>query len=196
MAWEKVAEYTNPAWYNFSGEYTKAVVTFQTGPEQLTWVLTNPIGQWLGDQIQGEAQDRGQTILFYSLQKNTDPTWTTDWQVDLWGYGSPLLVVAIVAGALVALGIAYSTFKIVSQVQETKRAEIQQMTEQARIEATNTLLDKGYSLEDINNWLAGITKPPPEAEKTIKDLLPAVGISTGVIIVIALLALFFLGRRS
>jgi hypothetical protein len=198
MAWEKVAEYTNPAWYSFSGEYTKAVVTFKTGPEQLTWVLTNPIGEWLGDRIQNEAQARGQTILFYSLQKNTDPTWTTDWQIDLWGYGSPLLVALIVLGALAAVGIAYYSYKIVSQVQETKRAEIQKETEAARI----AFIEKYEPIygDAVIDWLNGITKPPPEVATPtllddLKKALPGIGIGAGTVIIIALALFFFIGRR-
>ena len=201
MAWEKVAEYTNPAWYDFSGEYTKAVITFKTGPEQLTWVLTNPIGGWLGDQIQREAQARGQTILFYSLHKNTDPTWTTDWQVDLWGYGSPLAAVAIVAGALAALGIAYMTMTIVNQMQATKRAQVQRETEAARI----AFVDKYEPIygSNVYDWLNGITKPPPEVATTspsilddLKKALPSIGVGTGVIIIGALVVLYLLRGRS
>jgi len=201
VAWEKVAEYTNPAWHGFSGEYTKAVVTFKTGPEQMTWALTNPIGEWLGEQIQAEAQARGQTILFYSLHKNTDPTWTTDWQIDLWGYGSLLLVAAIIAGALAALGIAYFSYKIVSQVQATKRAEIQQETEAARI-AFIAKYEPIYG-NAVFDWLEGITRVPasvaednPSILDDIKGAFPIAGISTGVIILIAVLALFLLGRRT
>jgi len=198
MAWEKVTEYTNPAWYGFSGEYTKAVVTFKTGPEQLTWVLTDPLGQWLGDQVQREARDRGQTILFYSLSKNTDPTWTTEWQIDMWGYGSPLLIVAIVVGALAALGIAYLTFKIVSSVQVTKRAEIQQETEQARV-AFVEKYEPEYGSQ-VFDWLDGITKPPPEVTDPslldhLKKALPGIGIGAGALIVIGLALFLFMGRR-
>ena len=201
MAWEKVAEYTNPAWNDFSGEYTKAVITFKTGPEQLTWVLTNPIGEWLGDQIQREAQARSQTILFYSLHKNTDPTWTTDWQVNLWGYGSPLAVAAIVAGALVALGVFYMTLTIVSQVQATKRAQIQQETEEARI----VFVDKYEPIygSNVYDWLNSITKPPPEVATTslsilddLKKALPSIGVGTAVVIIGALVVLYLLRGRS
>ena len=200
MAWEKVTEYTNPAWYSFSGEYTKAVVTFKTGPEQLTWVLTNPLGEWLGEQIQREARARGQTILFYSMHKNTDPTWTTDWQVDLWGYGSPLMVAVIIAAALVALGLGYITCKIVSQVQETKRAKIQQETEAARIAFVKEYEPKYGSA--VIGWLDGITKPPPDVTITdpslldnLKKALPGIGIGAGTIIVIGLALFLLMWRR-
>jgi len=200
MAWEKVYEHTNPAWYSFSGEYTKAVITFKTGPEQLTWALTDTIGEWLGNQIQREAQARGQTILFYALHKNTDPTWTTDWQVDLWGYGSPLMVAAIVAGALAALGIAYFSYKIVSQVQATKRAEIQQETEAARI-AFFEKYEPVYG-SVVADWFTDITKVPPSVVEDnpsilgdIKKALPGIGIGTGTVIVILLALFLLMGRR-
>ena len=198
MAWEKVYEHTNPAWYSFSGEYTKAVIAFKTGPEQLTWALTDTIGEWLGNQIQREAQARGQTILFYALHKNTDPTWTTDWQIDLWGYGSPLMVVAIIAGALLAIGLGYITYKIVSQIQATKRAEIQQETEQARI----AFIEKYESIygASVFDWLKDITKVPPsvaeENPSIIDDLKKAIpGIGVGMIIVIGLALFLLMGRR-
>ena len=200
MAWEKVAEWTNPAWYAFSGEYTKAVITFQTSPEQLTWVLTNPIGEWLGEQIQNAAWARGQTILFYSLHKNTDPTWTTDWQIDLWGYGSPLAVAAVIAGALVSIGLGYITFKIISQQQVIKLAEVTERTEAARIEFIEKYEPKYGPV--VIDWLDGITKPPPEVTKAnpsilddLKKVLPGIGIGAGTIIVIGLALFLLMGRR-
>ena len=199
MAWEKVAEYTNPAWYPYSGEYTKAIATFQTAPEQLTWLLTDPIGEWIGERIRNEAKARGQTILFYSLSRNTERTWVTDWRIDLWGYGSPLLAPAIIAVALAALGIAYFSFKIVSSIQVTKRVEIQKETEAARIAFIDKYEPK-YGVQ-VYDWLEGITKPPPEVVEDnlslledLKKALPGLGISAGVLIVGAIVLLLLLRR--
>uniref|UniRef100_A0A6M3IRX3 Uncharacterized protein n=1 Tax=viral metagenome TaxID=1070528 RepID=A0A6M3IRX3_9ZZZZ len=193
--WEKVVEYTNPAWYSYNSEYTKAVVTFQTGPEQLTWLLTDPIGEYIGNQIKNQAQSKGQTILFYYLQKNTEPTLTTYWQIDIWGHGSPLAAILIVGGALAALGIAYFSMRLVSSVQATKQAEIQQETEQVRIDFVEKY-EPVLGTQATQDLLNGVTSPTiqqtaenPTLLDDLKDVIkPAV--TVGSIVIIGALLLY------
>jgi len=196
MAWEKVAERTYPEWNTYAGVYDKVVATFQTGPEQLTWVLTNPIGEWIADGIEREALAKGASPLFFSLHKDTSPTWTTQWQVDLWLHGSPMapaIIAIIIVGALAALGIAYFSFKLVSQIQATKRAEIQKETEATRI----AFVDKYEPIigtQATQDLLAGITTPTaqqvadnPSLWDDLRKAIPSpVGI--GALLLIGLLA--------
>ena len=202
--WETVEEKTYDAWHSFEGDYTKAVATFETGPEQLTWFMTDPMGKWLADQIVGKSLEQGATPLYFRLLKDTKTsTWVTYWQVDFWAsQNSPLAAGAaawIITGALVALGIAYFSFRIVSEFQATKRAIIQKETEQARIDFINKYEPIYGSV--VFDWLADVTKVPesvkvanPNLWDSLKKAVVPAGIGAGVIMV-ALIAFLLLMRR-
>lgn len=203
MAWEVVTEKTYDEWYTFSGDYTQVVATFKTAPEQLTWMLTNPIGEWLGDHIRNHALASGVTPLYYRLMKNVDPTWTTDWQIDLWAsQDSPLhigMAAWIIIGALTAVGIAYFSLQWVSETQATKRAEIAYKSEQAKIAFVEEY-EPEYGAA-VFDWLKDISTVPESVKQSnptlwddIGKLLPT-GIGTGVLLIAGAVVLLLLLRR-
>ena len=110
----------------------------------------------------------------------------------------PIAIALVVFGVLIVVGLAtFATVTIYANV--TEQQKIAAEHEIAKIEATERLLDRGYSIGDVTDWLEGIRTPPPEAADIVdqfKSALPAIGIGTAGIIIVVLLALFLLGRRS
>jgi len=111
----------------------------------------------------------------------------------LWVVALPILI-AILAG-LSAFGI-YAWKEIRVSYYETLTAQAE--AEKAKVEVTTQALKDGYSLAEITKWLEGIKSPPPEYKSILdqaKSALPAIGISTGVLVLIGLALFFFVGRR-
>jgi len=111
----------------------------------------------------------------------------------------PIAIALIVFGVLGVVGLAaFATVSIYANI--TEQQKIATEREAAKIEATYEILRLRPELTfgEVTSWLEGITTPPPEHKGIIdqfKATLPAVGIGTGVIILIVLAAIFLLGRR-
>lgn len=107
----------------------------------------------------------------------------------------PLLVVVL--GALAIIGInAWQHVTVEADI--TQQAKVQQATEQARIDASNALVAKGYSLSDISKWLSGITTPTAQQQaadpslmdtikKALSNPLTDIGIGAGILIIILII---------
>ena len=107
--------------------------------------------------------------------------------------GVPLLY--IIPGLIIIL--AFITGWTVVRVSYYEMLTAQVEAEEAKAEVTTQALKEGYSLDEINTWLEGLKAPPPEYKSIVdqvKSALPAIGISTGVLLLIVA-AVFFLGRR-
>ncbi len=198
--WEVVSETTYPEWYDFDGDYTQLVAKFQTGPEQLTWFLTDPIGEMIANSIRSKAMESGATPLYYRLMKNTEDTWTTEWQIDLWAsQNSPLHIgigAWIIIGAITALGIAYLTMKIISEIQATKRTKIAKESEQIKSDFV-AKYEPIYGAK-VFDWVKNIATVPADvaADKSLMDELKDVAkpaITIGAIVAIG--ALIFFGMQ-
>ncbi|MBA7522487.1 hypothetical protein ES705_14606 [subsurface metagenome] len=191
MSWQVVKRIKYPAFYTYKGEYGGTIVEFVTGPEQIPFM--DKLGEWLADRVPREAEKKGVTPMYLNVIKDTDPTWTTKWQVQFWGHGSLTLVALlallpfIIKGAI-ALLVVFVLWKIVQTFSGLWQATPQELErEEAREEFVEKLIERGYSPEEIADIIAGIKTPPAGIEL---PEIPTAAIAFGGVAVLLIALLF------
>ncbi len=194
MAWQFVKLVRYPALDTYSGPYDGVIVEFKTPPDQIPFM--DNLGEWLADRIPKEAAKKGVTPLKLRVLKDTDPFWTTKWQVEFWGHGSPLdplTLAGIILGGLAAVAIVFFSWQIIKSFSGLWQATPEELErEEGREEFVEKLItDYNYSPEDIRAILEGTKAPPAgiELPEIPTAALVAAGVGGVALIGIAVLAM-------
>ncbi|MBA7574460.1 hypothetical protein ES708_16266 [subsurface metagenome] len=178
MAWQFVKVVGYPALKTYNGSYDSVVVEFKTPPDQIPFM--DNLGEWIADGIPKEAAKKGVTPLFLWVSKDTDPLWTTKWQVEFWGHGSPLdplTLAAIIFGGLVAIAIVFFSWQIVKSASGIWQATPEEIElEQRTIDLAETMLEEGYSPEEVSPFIESLRG---YSKSEIDDIIA--GIKSGVL---------------
>ena len=116
MAWELIVD--KKANQTYEGKAEKCSYRFSLWPEQIPGV------SWTAQQIANAHADKlaeeGSKLLELRVWEDTEPTWTTDYYVEVVATASPLFWNAIIIGVLVLLiGIAiYFSIDKVEEIAE------------------------------------------------------------------------------
>lgn len=106
---------------SYVGKAEKCVYTFSTIPEQI------PEEAWLANRIisrlSEELAKQGSKLLWTRVYRDTSPTWTTDYKVEVWASASPLWWSLIIVGAMAVLALLIS-WKIIETVMDIDWGEI------------------------------------------------------------------------
>ncbi|MBA7536698.1 hypothetical protein ES705_28962 [subsurface metagenome] len=174
MAWLFVKVVRYPALDTYHGTYDGVIVEFKTPPDQIPFM--DNLGEWLADRVPKEAAKKGVTPLKLRVLKDTDPLWTTHWQVEFWGHGSPLdpvTLAACIIGALAAVAIVFFSWQIIKSFSGLWQATPQELErEEGREEFVEKLINEyNYTPEQIREILEG-TKAPPAGVELPEGILP------------------------
>ena len=167
MAWLFVKVVRYPALDTYSGSYDGVIVEFKTPPDQIPFM--DKLGEWLADRIPKEAAKKGVTPLKLRVLKDTDPIFTTKWQVEFWGHGSPLDPVTlslVVLGALAAVAIVFFSWQIIKSFSGLWQATPQELEREEGREGFFERLVNDYGLapDEAVEVVEGTKAPPSEVE--------------------------------
>lgn len=99
MAWELIAD--KKINQTYKGRAERCEYSFSLPPEQVPGV------QWTAQQIANahiaELEEQGSKLLEMRMWEDTEPTWRTDYYVEIVATASPLWWNIIIAGALLLL---------------------------------------------------------------------------------------------
>ena len=204
MAWKTIVE------ANSLDEFQSAQPSVGDLPAGTPVKLTFEFPHWYplaGIANIAEAEWVAQRFYDEAHIQVTDVNSPDAWHVVIEGkiVGTPVLAIVIAVGAIVvALGIFWVVHaKFEADIAETQveAGKTQQETEANRI-AFIEKYEPVYGSK-ASDWLAGVTKPPPEVVTAspsilddLKRALPGIGIGTVVIIIGALVVLYLLRGRS
>ena len=194
MAWQFVKVVRYPALDTYKGEYGGTICEFKTPPDQIPFM--DKLGEWLADRVPAEAAKKGVTPLYLKVLKDTDPIFTTTWEVTFWGHGSPLdplTLAGIILGGLAAIAIVFFSWRIIKELSGLWQATPEELEREAEREefVEKLITDYDYSPEDIRAILEGTKAPPAgiELPEIPTAALVAAGVGGVALIGIAVLAM-------
>lgn len=121
MAFQLVKETTEPIAYTFKGKAEKCTYEFSTLPEQVPGEAQ--LAKTLIDKNARELEAQGVRMLKIRVYRDTEPTWQTNYRVEVWATASPIFWTPIIVGVLAVLALVI-TWKIIEEVKDIDWGEI------------------------------------------------------------------------